>query len=195
MERFGRPIGWGASVVIGVALIVLCLVPRGRSPSQSRADTDLQLIGQIKDAVPDQPAQAEALRDGNISATQAMAVCAEAIRQAQNLNTAMTIAVVDAGGHLKTLQRMDDAWIGSIDLAIKKARTASLFNMNTGEIGKLSQPGGPLYHIELTNGGLITFPGGVPLFGPRGRIIGAIGVAGSTVENDQIVAEAAAKVL
>jgi uncharacterized protein GlcG (DUF336 family) len=88
---------------------------------------------------------------------------------------------------------MDDAWIGSIDISIKKARTARFFNMNTGEIGKLSQPGGPLFGIEHSNGGLISFPGGVPILSKSGEVIGAIGVSGSTVENDHTVAVAGAK--
>ena len=75
----------------------------------------------------------------------------------------MDIAVVDAGGNLKAFARMDGAWLGSIDISIKKAKTARYFDMPTGEIGKLSQPGGPLYQIEVSNGGLITFPGGVPI--------------------------------
>jgi uncharacterized protein GlcG (DUF336 family) len=64
--------------------------------------------------------------------------------------------------------------------------------MNTGDIGALSQPGGPLYNIEHSNGGLISFPGGIPLRDGQGAIIGAIGVSGSTVENDHAVAEAGA---
>jgi len=64
--------------------------------------------------------------------------------------------------------------------------------MNTGEIGKLSQPGGPLYGIEHSNGGLITFPGGVPLKNSQGEIIGGVGVSGSTVDNDHAVAAAGA---
>jgi uncharacterized protein GlcG (DUF336 family) len=87
---------------------------------------------------------------------------------------------------------MDGAWLGSGDIAIKKARTASLFDMKSGEIGKLSQPGGPLYAIELSNGGLVTFGGGVPIKNSSGEMIGAIGVSGSSVENDQLVAEAGA---
>ena len=85
---------------------------------------------------------------------------------------------------------MDGAWLGSIDIAIKKARTARFFDMNTGDIGQLSQPGGALYNIEHSNGGLITFPGGVPIRNGNGEVIGAIGVSGSTVENDHTVAEA-----
>ncbi len=115
-----------------------------------------------------------------------------ALEKSKAIGVKMNIAVVDSGANLKAFARMDGAWLGSIDIAIKKARTARFFDMNTGEIGKLSQPGGPLYNIEHSNDGLITFPGGVPIRDAAGEIIGAIGVSGSTVENDQIVAEAAA---
>lgn len=120
---------------------------------------------------------------------------AAAKRKAGDLKTRMDIAVVDAGGNLKAFARMDGAWLGSIDISLKKARTARWFDMNTGEIGKLSQPGGPLFGIEHSNGGLITFPGGVPLKDRDGNVIGAIGVSGSTVENDHAVATAGAEAL
>jgi uncharacterized protein GlcG (DUF336 family) len=87
---------------------------------------------------------------------------------------------------------MDGAWLGSIDIAIRKARTARLFDMNTGQIGALSQPGGSLFGIEHSNGGLISFPGGIPIRNRSGAVIGAIGVSGSVVENDHAVAEAGA---
>lgn len=103
----------------------------------------------------------------------------------------MNIAVVDAGANLKAFARMDGAWIGSIDISQKKARTARFFDMPTGDIGALSQPGGSLYNIEHSNGGLITFPGGVPIRS-AGVVIGAIGVSGSTVDNDHAVASAGA---
>ena len=121
---------------------------------------------------------------------QAQTAIEAAIQKATELNTKMDICVVDAGGNLKAFVRMDGDWLGSIDIAIKKARTARFFDMNTGEIGKLSQPGGPLFNIEQSNGGLITFPGGVPIKNASGEVIGAIGVSGSTVENDHAVAEA-----
>ncbi|MCI4347517.1 MAG: heme-binding protein [Thermoplasmata archaeon] len=129
----------------------------------------------------------------DISHTQAWAAIEAAVKKAQELKTKMDIAIVDAGANLKGFLRMDDAWIGSIDIAHKKARTARFFNMNTGEIGKLSQPGGPLYNIEHSNDGLISFPGGIPIKNTQGEIIGAIGVSGSTVEHDHAVAEAGAK--
>lgn len=111
-----------------------------------------------------------------------------AMKKAEELGTKMDIAIVDAGANLKVFVRMDGAWLGSIDIAIRKARTARFFDMETGEIGKLSQPGGPLYHIEHSNGGLITFPGGIPIRNSQGEVIGGIGVSGSTVENDHAVA-------
>ena len=134
----------------------------------------------------------EALNTKDISTAQALAVVAAAIEKAKAIKTKMDIAVVDAGCNLKAFARMDDAWQGSIDIAIKKARTARFFDMPTGEIGKLSQPGGPLFNIEHSNGGLITFPGGVPIKDASGAVIGAVGVSGSTVENDHTVAEAGA---
>lgn len=133
-----------------------------------------------------------ALDGKDISLDQAHVALEAAAKKARQINTKMDIAIVDAGGNLKAFARMDGAWLGSIDIAIKKAKTARNFDMPTGEIGKLSQPGGPLYQIEVSNGGLITFPGGVPIKSADGTIIGAIGVSGSTVENDHAVAQAGA---
>lgn len=116
-------------------------------------------------------------------------------KAAQKNKTQMCIAVVDSGANLKAFHRMDDAWVGSIDIAIKKAKTAVYFGMPTGQIGKLSQPGGPLFGIEHSNDGLITFPGGLPIVDKDGVLIGAIGVSGSSVENDHAVAAAGVKVI
>lgn len=124
-----------------------------------------------------------------LTADQAQAIVAAAGARATELDTKMNIAVVDRGNNLKAFLRMDGAWLGSIDIAVKKARTANSFDMPTGDIGELSQPGGPLFNIEHSNDGLITFPGGLPVTAEDGSIIGAIGVSGSTVENDHLVAE------
>jgi uncharacterized protein GlcG (DUF336 family) len=137
----------------------------------------------------------EVTRVADIDLTFAQRVVSEALKKAEEISTLMNIAVVDAGGNLKAFGRMDGAWLGSIDISIRKARTARFFDMNTGDIGALSQPGGPLYNIEVSNGGLITFPGGIPLRDGSGQVIGGIGVSGSTVENDHAVAEAGAKVV
>lgn len=128
----------------------------------------------------------------NITLSQAEKLIAVAQEKSTALDTKMNIAIVDAGANLVAFARMDGAWLGSLDISIKKAKTARYFDMNTGIIGELSQPGAPLYNIEHSNNGLITFPGGVPIKNAAGEIIGAIGVSGSSVENDHAVAEAGA---
>ncbi len=128
----------------------------------------------------------------DINIQQARAAVDAAREKSKGLGVKMNIAIVDSGTNLKAFARMDDAWLGSIDIAIRKARTARLFDMNTGDIGRLSQPGKDLYNIEHSNGGLITFPGGIPIKNGSGEVIGAIGVSGSSVENDHVVAAAGA---
>jgi uncharacterized protein GlcG (DUF336 family) len=149
-------------------------------------------VGQASDP---QSGNKEPASTKDITLAQAHLISKAAFDKANQINTKMDIAIVDAGGNLKSFIRMDGAWLGSIDIAQKKARTARYFDMNTGEIGKLSQPGQPLYQIEVSNGGLITFPGGIPLKAADGTVIGAIGVSGSTVENDHTVAQAGADAL
>lgn len=129
----------------------------------------------------------------HVDSKDAEAAIKAAIKKAQAIGTQMCIAVVDSGANLKAFHRMDGAWVGSIDIAVKKARTAVFFGMPTGLIGQLSQPGKSLYGIEHSNDGLITFPGGLPIVDAEGVMIGAIGVSGSTVENDHKVAEAGVK--
>jgi uncharacterized protein GlcG (DUF336 family) len=136
-----------------------------------------------------------ALTTQDLSLAQAQSVLDAAIAAAEEQGTKMDVAVVDAGGNLKAFARMDGAWLGSIDIATSKARTARYFDLPTEELGALSQPGGPLYGIEVSNGGLITFPGGLPLKAEDGTVIGAIGVSGSTVEDDRAVATAGAAAL
>ena len=131
----------------------------------------------------------------DITLTQAQQAVDAALNKAKEMGVKMDIAVVDVGANLKTFARMDGAWLGSIDIAQKKAKTARWFDMPTGDIGGLSQPGGPLFNIEHSNNGLITFPGGLPLKNSGGEVIGAIGVSGSTVEDDDAVASAGAAVV
>lgn len=131
----------------------------------------------------------------HVTFEQAQEAVAAALVKARSIHTQMCIAVVDSGAELKAFARMDDAWVGSVDIAIKKAKTACLFAMTTGQLGALSQPGGPLYGIEHSNGGLITFPGGVPIVNQDGILIGAIGVSGSTHENDHVVSAAGSEAI
>jgi uncharacterized protein GlcG (DUF336 family) len=134
----------------------------------------------------------QTLSSKDISLDQAHAALMAATEKSAELKIAQNIAVVDAGGNLKAFARMDGEWLGSIDISMRKARTARYFDMPTGELGKLSQPGEPLYMIEVSNGGLITFPGGVPIKAADGTVIGGIGASGSTVKNDHAVATAGA---
>lgn len=125
---------------------------------------------------------------GGVTLEQASAILAAAKAKAVEQGTLMNIAVVDAGANLKAFIRMDGSFLGSIDVAIKKAKTARFFNMQTKTLGELAQPGKSLYNIEFSNNGLISFAGGIPLRDQEGTIIGAIGVSGSSVENDNEVA-------
>lgn len=129
-----------------------------------------------------------------ITLQQAQAVIEAAQAKARELGIAQNVAVVDAGANLTAFARMDGAWLGSIDIAVKKARTARMFDMESGDIGGLSQPGGALYQIEVSNGGLISFPGGV-LLKDGDEIVGAVGVSGSTVDDDRQCALAGAAAL
>ena len=129
---------------------------------------------------------------GDLTLAQAQKVVAAAEAKAQQQGTLMNIAVIDAGGNLKAFARMDGAFLGSIDISLKKAKTARDFNMSSKELGDLAQPGKPLYGIEVTNGGLAIFGGGELIRDKSGTIIGAIGVSGSSVEDDMAVSQAGA---
>jgi uncharacterized protein GlcG (DUF336 family) len=129
----------------------------------------------------------------NITLAQAEAAIEAAKEKAVALNTKMNICIVDAGSNLVAFARMNGAWIGSVDISQKKAKTAAWFTMDTAVLTPLVQPGASLYNIEHSNGGLITFPGGVVIKNAAGEVIGAIGVSGSSVENDHEVASAGAK--
>jgi uncharacterized protein GlcG (DUF336 family) len=195
-----RKTTWAAmacSVVGGLMLGTFLTAPRTAAVAQEPAKAAAAAHGgagqAAHGAIPG--GSAELLTGQDISADLAHRVLMAAVDKAVETKTKMDIAVVDAGGNLKAFLRMDGAWLGSVDIAIKKARTARYFDMPTGDLGKASKPGGPLYNIEVSNGGLITFPGGVPLKTADGTVIGAIGVSGSTVENDHAVATTGAAVV
>ena len=114
---------------------------------------------------------------------------------AREIGVAMNIAIVDTGGYLVAFSRMDGAWLGSTDVALRKAKTSALFPLPSSALGELSQPGGPIYGVEATNGGLVSFGGGLPIAAADGTVLGAIGVSGGMVEQDVAVAEAACKAL
>lgn len=125
-----------------------------------------------------------------ISLQDARRVVDAAAAKATEIEVPMNVAVVDAGNNLTAFVRQDGAWLGSIDIAQGKAYTARAFDMPTRDLVPAVQPGGPLYGIEASNGGhLIVFAGGIPIEG-GGAVVGAIGVSGGSVDQDQEVAEA-----
>jgi uncharacterized protein GlcG (DUF336 family) len=129
---------------------------------------------------------------GSITLDQAEAVLAAAKKKADEIGVPMNIAVVDAGNNLTAFARQDGAWLGSIAVAQDKAFTARAFDAPTHDLYEKAQPGGSLYGIGVSNDGrVITFPGGVPLANGD-EIVGAVGVSGGEVAQDQAVAEAGA---
>lgn len=131
------------------------------------------------------------LQRSYISAAQAQTVIASATANATAISTAQNIAVVDPSGFLVAFLRMDNAFLGSIDLSQKKARSAVLFSglFSSADLYDQVQPGAPLYGLEQTNGGLVAFGGGIPIF-VGGQLIGGVGVSGGSVEQDVQVARA-----
>ncbi|MGV0741295.1 GlcG/HbpS family heme-binding protein [Mycolicibacterium sp. XJ870] len=117
-----------------------------------------------------------------------------AIAKANEIGQPMNIAVVDDGGHLVTFVRMDGAIKASIDIAIRKARTSIMMNLPTSALMAAVQPGGELYGLEQTSGGLVVFGGGL-LLESDGVVVGAVGVSAGSVEQDVSVAEAGVAVL
>ena len=127
---------------------------------------------------------------GSITLTDAHKLIEAASAEADKIGVPMNIAVVDAGGNLTAFHRQDGAWIGSIAIAQAKAYTARAFDMPTADLQPMVQPGQPLYGIETSDPGrIIAFPGGIPIT-ISGTIVGAIGVSGGLVDQDQQVAEA-----
>ncbi|WP_341486820.1 heme-binding protein [Pararhizobium sp. A13] len=126
-----------------------------------------------------------------LTSYQAQAIIDGAKAKAHQLAFPVVIAVLDAGAHLKALERMDGAVLASIDIAMRKAATAVLFQANSEAVWEYCKPGAPAQGLQLTNGGLATFGGGIPLKSPDGTVIGALGVSGGTVAQDVEVAQAA----
>lgn len=115
-----------------------------------------------------------------------------AVAKAQDIKQPVNIAVVDEGANLVAFIRMDGAFLASIDIAQRKAYTAMALQMDTDRIGPLTQPGAPLYGLEHSSGGLVSFGGGKLLRNAKGALVGAVGVSGGSVEQDEAIAAAGA---
>ena len=119
-------------------------------------------------------------------------VIAAAERKAAEIGQPMNIAVVDGGGNLVAHARMDGAWIGSVDISIKKAWTSRAFDITTKDLGENSQSGDQFFGIHASNDGrVMIFAGGIPLT-RGGQVVGAVGVSGGSGKQDHQVAEAGA---
>jgi uncharacterized protein GlcG (DUF336 family) len=125
-----------------------------------------------------------------LTSQQARSVIASAEATAESMRVPVNIAVLDAAAHLKAFSRMDRAVLGSIDVAMKKAATAALFQTTSEAVWEYCKPGAPAHALELTNGGLAPFAGGLPLIGSDGELLGAIGVSGGAVPQDLEIAQA-----
>lgn len=113
-------------------------------------------------------------------------------KKATEIGQPMNIAVADEGGNLIAHVRMDGAWLGSIDISIKKAYTSRAFDIATKDLASHSQSGGQFFGIHASNDGkIMIFAGGIPLR-KDGKVVGAIGVSGGSGDQDHAVAEAGA---
>jgi uncharacterized protein GlcG (DUF336 family) len=130
-----------------------------------------------------------------VSLEEARRVIRAGQEKATEIGVPMNIAVVDAGANLVAFERQEGAWIGSIDIAQKKAFTSRAFDIETKALGENSQSGQQFFGIHASNNGkVMIFAGGVPLR-RGGEVVGAVGVSGGLGHQDQAVAEAAAQAL
>ncbi|MEO6815094.1 MAG: heme-binding protein [Edaphobacter sp.] len=130
-----------------------------------------------------------------IKLVDARRIIAAAEKKAEEIKQPMNIAVVDEGGNLIAFERMENAWLGSIDIAQKKAWTSRAFDITTKDLGANSQSGDQFFGIHASNNGkVMIFAGGIPLQ-QDGKVVGAIGVSGGSGEQDHSVAEAGAAAL
>lgn len=128
-----------------------------------------------------------------VTLAEARKVIAAAEKKAEEIGQPMNIAVADAGGNLVAHVRMDNAWMGSIDISIKKAWTSRAFDISTKDLASHSQSGDQFFGINASNDGrVMIFAGGIPLK-RDGKVVGAIGVSGGSGEQDHTVAEAGTK--
>jgi uncharacterized protein GlcG (DUF336 family) len=117
-------------------------------------------------------------------------IIAAATKKAEDIKQPMNIAVVDAGGNLLAFERMENAWLGSIDISIKKAWTSRAFDITTQDLATHSQSGNQFFGIHASNDGkVMIFAGGIPIK-QDGQVVGAIGISGGSGDQDHAVAQA-----
>lgn len=131
----------------------------------------------------------------SVTLEEARTILAAATKKAEELGQPMNIAVVCSGGYLLAFERMPNAWLGSVDIAQKKAWTSRAFDLDTKSLGENSRSGDQFFGIHASNNGkVMIFAGGIPLK-RDGKVIGAIGISGGSGVQDHAVAEAGAAAL
>ncbi|MRG59487.1 heme-binding protein [Agromyces sp. CFH 90414] len=139
------------------------------------------------------PDAAELRAAASIPLDLAVELVGAARAHAESLGVAVSIAVVDAGGHLVAFARMDGAEIAGPTLAVDKAFTAVAHRAATGDLGPLAVPGGPLAGLHANGGGrYVVFAGGLPL-AVDGVVAAGVGVSGASADEDAACAAAAAE--
>ncbi|GAA0706778.1 hypothetical protein GCM10008904_15700 [Paraclostridium ghonii] len=129
------------------------------------------------------------IKELSLDIVKEMAKAAE--QKAQEMNVPVIFAAVDSGANLMLMHRMEEAFITSIDIAINKAYTAACLKQGSHNIAQCVQPGQSLYGLQLTNNcKIVPFGGGLPVI-VDGKVVGAVGVSGGTVEEDMTIAQAA----
>ncbi|HTE27752.1 GlcG/HbpS family heme-binding protein [Flavitalea sp.] len=129
----------------------------------------------------------------DISLHEAQTAIQQAKGKAEEIKIPVNIVVLDTAGYLKSFIRMDNAFLGSIDIAIQKAKTSMLFRADSEAVGDFLKPEAAAYGLENTNGGLVGFPGGKPIVKDK-EIIGYIGVSGGAVPQDLLIATAGSQI-
>jgi uncharacterized protein GlcG (DUF336 family) len=125
-----------------------------------------------------------------LTSEQADKLIGAARTKAKAIGIAVSVAILDSAGHMKAFSRMDGAWLGSSDVALRKARTSVLFEAETHSIWDIRKPDAQAHGLEHTNGGLVTFAGGIPLRAVNGDLLGSDRRLGGQVEQDFAVASA-----
>ncbi|WP_300691230.1 heme-binding protein [Chryseobacterium sp.] len=122
-------------------------------------------------------------------------VLSAAQEKAKAFNIPVSIAIVDTGGHLMSFARLDSVY-GVVDFAVKKAKTAVMFGIDSEIMGDIISGAGPQsYGMLNSNNGLLTIAGGVVIKNKNGKVIGAIGSSGGTPEQDKEIAVTGASVI
>jgi uncharacterized protein GlcG (DUF336 family) len=128
-----------------------------------------------------------------ITSAQALRLLEQAMEKSLNIGVAANIAIMDTAGHMKLFHRMDSAFLGSIDIAVQKAKTAMLFRMNSEAVGTFLAPENQTYGMVNTSGGLVAFPGGMPVRSAE-DIIAYIGISGGSPDQDFAIATAGSSI-